>query len=182
MLIENFRRESSSRRDPLDKRDFMSSKKQSIGAACVTALQFELGYGGRYNEELSDEGRIVITTGILSSVDDTVFTGTQAEHNKLLSVIAAYLSISQSSSAKEQSVRLFEKLRKSERGPSLGIVLHGIPILVGQTVARIAMIGYMATTREQVEQLGAVETKSLYTLFEWYIDGASLKEILEIAA
>lgn len=182
MLIENYRRDNSSRRLPLDSKDFMSSKKATIGQACVAALQFELGYGGRYNDELSGDDRIVITTGILSSTDDTVFTGTQAEHQTLLGVVYAYLTVSESPRAKEQATNLFEKLRKDVRGPHLGIVLHGIPILVGQTVARTAMIGYMAKTRDQVEQLGKVETKNLYTLFEWFIDGASLKDIMEMAA
>lgn len=182
MLIENYRRESSCRRLPLDSKDFMSSRKTTIGQACVAALQFELGYGGRYNDELSGDDRIVITTGILSSTDDTVFTGTKDEIQTLLGVVCAYLTVSQSARANEQAVKLSVKLSQSERGPNLGIILHGVPILVGQGVARLAIIGYMAKTRDQVERLGKVETKSLYTLFEWYIDGAPLKEIMEIAA
>lgn len=182
MLIENYRRESSSRLPPLREKDFMSRRKVTIGQACVAALQFELGYGGRYNEELSNDERVVITTGILSSMDDTVFTGTKDEIQTLLGVVYAYLTLSQSTRSNEQAVKLSVKLSQSERGPNLGIILHGVPILVGQGVARLAIIGYMAKTRDQVERLGKVETKSLYTLFEWYIDGASLKEIMEIAA
>lgn len=181
MLIENFRRENN-RREPLDKRDFMSSRKVTMGQACVAALQFELGYGGRFNADLSGDDRIVITTGILSSVDDTVFTGTMAEHQALLGVVYAYLTLSESPHFKEQGLKLAEKLIKSERGPNLGIILHGLPIMTGGTVARWTMIGYMAKTREQVEQLNKVQTKNLYTLFEWYIDGASLKDIMELAA
>lgn len=159
----------------------LSTIKASVGRAVISAVRYELGYGGHL--KIQDDHRakrtFQIVTTVMNKIDTTSFTTeTDDEYEKLLTAVAAYHMVSKQLTDDVILKRLFPEM--DTKGVRAFDVVHIYPVFAGGSRTQATFIAMLAKSMEDVDALKNVSCDDLDSAIELLFDGNTAEEVIAL--
>lgn len=156
-----------------------SCSLRSFGDTLRLLVTCELAFAGM--PQILSPRKIVTTTHILTQRDETVFEGTADEMLPLIRVCAAYLELIQTTATRDTAVSAaFRNVSHPQGDGTEGVdgfvMAHVMPILVGGSLAKAALILAESLHDIPIEDLTKARVDDLCIVVEMIYGGASRAE------
>lgn len=155
------------------------SRTVPVGDAILSAIVYELGFGGRIVE--FTDAKLSVETRVLAALDTVVFEGSVEEMHPLLEAVAVFGTIAKLGADKDIA-SAFER-HGDENGKVRALVaVHFLPIAIGHNRAVKTLICLLAETEEDVSLFSKVKSDDITTLVKLkYNDNVSQGDLRSLA-
>lgn len=156
-------------------------RNSSVGRAVISAVKFELGYGGRIDmsEDHMTTRSFKIRTPTFAMLDITSFTAeSDDEYKKLLSAVHAYLIVSNKLNDDVMLKKLFPNI--DTHGVRAFDITHAYPVLAGATRTRTTFIGLLSKTEQHANILKGLKDEDMDAVVELCFDGMDIEDVITL--
>jgi hypothetical protein len=164
----------------------LSTIKASVGRAVISAVRYELGYGGslQIKEDHLATRSLTIVTPVINKVDTVTFTAdTDEEYLALVTAVAMYMAIKMQLNDDVMLKRHFPNM--DTEGMRAFDVCHTYPVMAGLDRTRVTYIGLLVDAMDEMEMATRLMNHNiddLEALLQLKYEGASPADLIALAA
>lgn len=176
--ISSYRRQSNE----LGIGDLLNAREVSVGHAIVSAITYELGFGGRVVAGGPENKKVTIKTRVLSKEDTTVFVASSTEeHLALLTAVSLFYQVMKEKGFCDDTLltKFYPKIDTQGIRPMDAV--HFFPVLAGQSRAAVTYILLLAEGDENLAKSFAKSTlQDLESLIQLKYEGTSTEDLVQL--
>lgn len=163
----------------------LSTLKTSVGKAVISAVRYELGYGGalQIKEDHMTTRSLTIVTPVINKVDTVTFTAdTDEEYLALVSAVAMFMAIKTQLTDDVLLKRHFPNM--DTKGMRAFDVCHTYPVIAGLDRTRATYIGLLVDAMDEMDMATRLTNRNvddLEALLQLRYEGATPADLIALS-